>query len=169
LQLIFIQRNPSLLSGGKESVPIQLSQCWFPVSKAKILNKLIKWNTRKQFYQTAVGNCYGLKLQKCWLQFKKNKFLVSYCNFTHTLVPCSERKSVFSFLRMLTMWHCPPHKTAAECRPCSNRSISPTRRVPGLLLWAHAGTDRQTPYHYIDPAPKTMQAVPISLWDKRYR
>jgi len=29
-----------------------------------------------QFYQTALGNCYGLKLTKCWLQFKK-KFIVS--------------------------------------------------------------------------------------------
>ena len=26
---------------------------------------------RKQCYQTALGNCYGLKLPKCWLQFKK--------------------------------------------------------------------------------------------------
>ena len=26
---------------------------------------------RKQFYQTALENCHGLKLPKCWLQFKK--------------------------------------------------------------------------------------------------
>ena len=41
--------------------------------------------------------------------------------------------------------------------------------VHGLLLWAHAWTDRQTLYHYTDPAPQTMQAVPTSLWDKWYR
>jgi len=32
---------------------------------------------RKQFYQTALGNCYGLKLAKCWLQFKR-KLIVSF-------------------------------------------------------------------------------------------
>jgi len=26
---------------------------------------------RKHFYQPALGNCYGLKLATCWLQFKK--------------------------------------------------------------------------------------------------
>jgi len=39
----------------------------------------------KQFCRTALGNCYGLKLPKCWLQFKKNKFI--YYNFRHTCVP----------------------------------------------------------------------------------
>jgi len=33
---------------------------------------------RKQFYQTALGNCYGLKLPKCWLQFKIKNFIVSF-------------------------------------------------------------------------------------------
>ena len=80
-------------------------------------------------------------------------------------------KSVFSFLQMLTKWHC-PHlpAAAAECRQCSNRSISPARRAhcskpaaAGLVLWAHARTDRQ-----MDTVPlqrphsqHTMWVVPI--------
>jgi len=45
-------------------------------------------NIRKQFYQTVLGNCYGLKLPKCWLQFK-TKILCHYYNFRHTFVPWS--------------------------------------------------------------------------------
>ena len=62
-----------------------------------------------------------------------------------------------------------------RCR--SNRSIYPACRahsskhaVTGFLTWAHAGTDTRTdrqtdgrtPYHFIDPAVHTMQAVPPS-------
>jgi len=70
-------------------------------------------------------------------------------------------KSVFSFLRQLTTWHCPHLLLCAvlqpDCcwpparRPCSNRSISPGRRAhsskpaaaacDGRLNW---GTERQT-------------------------
>ena len=32
---------------------------------------------RKRFYQTALGNCYGLKLPKCELQFARKKIIVS--------------------------------------------------------------------------------------------
>ena len=39
------------------------------VSNAK--NIFFKQNIRKQFYRTALGNCYALKLPKCWLQLKK--------------------------------------------------------------------------------------------------
>jgi len=37
-------------------------------------------------------------------------------------------------------------------------------KAAGLLLWAHAGTDRQTPYRFTDPAPHTMQAVLTTQW-----
>jgi len=37
----------------------------FPMLNINIFEKKI----RKQFYQTALGNCYRLKLPKCWLQF----------------------------------------------------------------------------------------------------
>jgi len=63
--------HPSI---GNESVPIQLTQCWFSrqaISNAKtniyFSNKIYGNN----FYQTTLGNCYGLKLAKSRLQFKK--------------------------------------------------------------------------------------------------
>jgi len=47
---------------------IQLAQCRFPglaISNSKILVYFFQKNVRKQFYQTALGNCYGLNLAKC--------------------------------------------------------------------------------------------------------
>ena len=69
---------------GNGSAPIQLEQCRFPglaISNSKILIYFFKQNIRKQFYQTALGNCYGLKLPKCWWQFKKKCYCVIYYNF----------------------------------------------------------------------------------------
>ena len=43
---------------------------------------------------------------------------------------------------------------AAEHQPTYSASA-------GLLLLAYAGTDRQTPYCFTDPAPHTMRAVPM--------
>ena len=42
-----------------------------------------------QFYQTTLGNCYGLKLSKCWLQLKNN-LCVIYHNFGTAFVPYCE-------------------------------------------------------------------------------
>ena len=59
--------------------------------------------------------------------------------------------------RMLTTWNARvrlPHATAAERQPTYSASA-------GLLLLAYAGTDRQTPYCFTDPAPHTMRAVPM--------
>ena len=50
----------------------------FPVLKYKYKYIFQAKYTEKQFYQTALGSCYGLKLPKCWLQFKKNKFIVLF-------------------------------------------------------------------------------------------
>jgi len=55
-----------------------------------------KKNTRKQFYQTALGHCCGLKLPKFWLQFKENKFTVSFVIIFGTL----------SFPISLHVWVC---------------------------------------------------------------
>ena len=54
---------------GKESVPIQFAQCRFPglafpMLKYKYIFS-IEINIQKQFYETALGNCYSLKLPKC--------------------------------------------------------------------------------------------------------
>jgi len=64
-------------------------------------------NTWKQFYQTALGNSHGLKLPKCWLQFKKKKYCVvviifgtlSFPNTDYIIVPAVKRVSV-CFYRM---------------------------------------------------------------------
>jgi len=38
---------------------------WAGHFQCKTVNTFFKQNTPKQFYQTALGNCYGLKLPKC--------------------------------------------------------------------------------------------------------
>jgi len=73
---------------GNESMPIQLAQYWFPGLAISCKNISLKYifqkNTRKQFYQTALGNFYGLKLPKCELQFK-NSFIVLFIIIFGTL------------------------------------------------------------------------------------
>ena len=73
------------------------------------------------------------------------------CIFTMT-AEGNKNKSTFSYLRMLTAWHCPHLPTA--CRCCSNQSISPA-------CWAHsskpASVDRRADRlkdtkHFTDPA-----------------
>ena len=82
-------------------------------------------------------------------------------------------KSVLSFLRMLTTRHCPDSLAACCCcwwwasaiqlltEISAHWAHSSKPAAVGLLLWAHAGTDRdgQIPYRYTDPAAHTMQAV----------
>jgi len=83
---------------GNESAPIHLAQCRFPglaIPDAKILILFFKQNTRKQFYQTALGNCYGLKLPKCRLQFKKGILLCHLLQFlAHFRFLCRTRQSL---------------------------------------------------------------------------
>jgi len=79
-------------------------------------------------------------------------------------------------LRTLKTWHCPHLLLCAVLlrrRPCSNRSISPTRRAhsskhaarccSGRMGQTDRRTDRRThgrtPYRFMDPAPHTMQPV----------
>jgi len=64
---------------------IDTVQGWpFPMLKYKYIFQI---KIQKQFYQTALENCYGLKYQKRWLQFKKIFYYVIYYNFRHTFVP----------------------------------------------------------------------------------
>ena len=75
---------------GNESAPIQLAKSRLPglaISNAKILIYFSNQNRLKQFCQTALGNCYGLKLPKCWLQLRKKFYCVIYYNFRPTIVP----------------------------------------------------------------------------------
>ena len=43
----------------------------FPMPKYAYVLLFFKWNTQKQFYQTALGKCYVSKSPTCWLQFEK--------------------------------------------------------------------------------------------------
>jgi len=66
---------------GNENVPIRLAQCRFSglaIFNAKILLNFFKQNIREQFYQTAVGSCYGLKFPKRRLQFNRNVVSVHF-------------------------------------------------------------------------------------------
>jgi len=58
--------------------------CWpFPVLKYKCIFQI---NIRKQFCQTALGNCYGLKSTKMIIaDLKKNKLVVSFIMIFGTL------------------------------------------------------------------------------------
>jgi len=49
---------------GKESVPIQLAQCWFPGLAISNAKKYIFFKIKytQEILQTALGHCYGLKL-----------------------------------------------------------------------------------------------------------
>jgi len=95
-------------------------------------------------------------------------------------------KSVFSLLNSAVNMALPAfaaeHRAAARWAPgvCRCQSISPastgaqqqTRRTP--LLRSNDGTNRRTdgetdgrtPDRYIDPAPHTVRAVPITNWQK---
>ena len=65
----------------------------WPFLVVKCKCKFFKQNTRKQCYQTALGNCYGLKFAKCWFQLK-NKFIVSFIVIFGTLLfPSPSRTS----------------------------------------------------------------------------
>ena len=55
---------PAWVIIGNENAPIQFPGCPFPLLKYQYIFRIKK---RKQFCQTALGNCYGLKLPKCWL------------------------------------------------------------------------------------------------------
>ena len=57
----------------------------FPMLKYKYI--FFKYNRRKQFYQTVLGNLYALKLAKCWFSFEI--YCAIYYNFRQTFVPCT--------------------------------------------------------------------------------
>ena len=89
-----------------------------------------------------------------YLTFLKIKKTFKYNLKSLKTFKLEENKSVFSYLRTLTTWHCPHSAAARRC--CSNRSIPPRwahsskSAAAGLLLCAHAGTDSQTdtlPFH----------------------
>ena len=72
---------------------------------------------------------------------------------------------VFSYLRMLTTWHC-PHSLASRCMLQQSIDVSCRRahsnKPAARCCSGRVGqSDGQTPYRFIDPASHTMRAVPI--------
>jgi len=67
---------PSWLTGPIHQLTL-LGPCTWPPSDARVntfIDTRPELSVWVQFHQTALGNCYGLKLAKCWLQFwNKNK------------------------------------------------------------------------------------------------
>ena len=73
-------------------------QCQFhglAISNAK-LQIFFQIKYMEKIYQTALGNCFGLKLAKCWLQFQKKNLVVLFIIIFGTL----------SFPRPSVLWHC---------------------------------------------------------------
>jgi len=75
---------------------------------------------------------------------------------------------LFSYLCTLTTWHCPHSPVARRC--CNDQYLLLARLLysskpaaAGLLLLVNAGTDRRTPYRFINSDAHIVQAVPISL------
>jgi len=75
---------------------------------------------------------------------------------------------LFSYLCTLTTWHCPHSPVARRC--CNDQYLLLARLLysskpaaAGLLLLVNAGTDRRTPYRFINSGAHIVQAVPISL------
>jgi len=64
------------------------------------------------------------------------------------------KKSVFSYLRKLTMWHCPHLPTAAaECQSCSNWSICPACQAHSSKTSNSGPMPGQTDTHTTDIVP----------------
>jgi len=68
--------SASVLTNWTDSSTL-LGPCTWPPSDARVntfIDARPELSVWVQFHQTALGNCYGLKLAKCWLQFwNKNK------------------------------------------------------------------------------------------------
>ena len=71
-------------------MPILLAQRRFPgqaISNAKILIYFSYKYTEAVLSNTALGNCYGLKLPKMLIAVSEKKYSVIYYNFRHTSIP----------------------------------------------------------------------------------
>ena len=73
-----------------------------------------------------------------------------FCNSANTVNIAKDdtsNKFAFSYLRRLTTWHCPHSSAAAAAVDRYHLPAGPTAanlQQPGLLPWAHAGTDSRT-------------------------
>jgi len=94
-------------------------------------------HTSRKFFQfihivKSYRRCWMLDLPSFWANIKTLLAGRSHNSVIITVLHCHTHvvtnKSVFSYRRTLTTWHCPhSHAAAADPRPCSSRSISPAR------------------------------------------
>jgi len=80
-----------------DSMTMQLAQHRFhglAISNAEIWIYFFQINIRKQFYQTALGSCYGSKLSNCWLQFKEEnsscQFVIIFGTLSFPVLTCDD-------------------------------------------------------------------------------
>ena len=124
----------------------------FPILKYRYIFR-IKYT--KQFYRIALGNCYGLKLAKCRLQFKKQIYRVIYNNFRHNFVPytivCRETTcidnalalqnqllSLQSFVVPVTLLFLARHQL--NVTPVNTQTHPSSSRLPwGEISWGRLG------------------------------
>ena len=90
------------------------------------------------FINTALGNCHGSKLPKCWLQFTKQIYCVNYDNFRHTFVPYSTVTWVtFGYRLVVFVWRscCSRRLRSRLCTgssSCAESSRTPRSRSSRL-------------------------------------
>ena len=87
---------PAVKDIGNESVPIQLAQCRFP--GPTISNEIIHFFQIKNTEVIISNSTWKLlKLPKCWLQFKKKNFTVSFIIIFGTLLlPTAKENSIIT-------------------------------------------------------------------------
>jgi len=107
--------SDKILRRGKQTAPLSIHterKCadtigtvpvpWAGHFQRKNINTFSKWNIRKQFYQTALRNCYRfirLKLPTCWSQFKRKNFV----SFIIIFFPLSYPISTYCFIIRASM------------------------------------------------------------------
>jgi len=91
-------------------------------------------------------------------------------NQQDTRMQHSTSKSVFSFLRQLTTWHCPHLLLLSAGQQSIDISCSPDPQQQTRSIGERRDrqTDGRTPYRYIDPIPHiTTRAVPKSALKRK--
>ena len=100
-------------------------------------------NIQKQFYQTALGNCSGLKLPKCWLQLQKKNHCVTYYNFWHTFVPVQlHTQQVLTSCRQ--WWQVQWKETDTRLSAVTGQNMITALKSPNCNIWKKISTSLST-------------------------
>ena len=111
----------------------------------------VPWNRQMPRYHHRLRRCESRFLDLVTIRHvQHDQRAVPYTLYTAGTGCHSKNKSVFSFLRQLTTWHCPRSATACHCcsaaaaehQPCMNRSISFARQImlhpKGRTAWTRS-------------------------------